>query len=54
MFTMANVGVMWFIKRYSTLKSTSFFPFSFLSSLDKIREGFGYALSNQTSMTTST
>ena len=52
--TITNVGMMWFTKRYSTFKSTSFFPFSFLPSLDKIREGFGYALSNQTPMTTST
>ena len=49
--TITNVGMMWFTKRYSTFKSTSFFLFSFLPSLDKIREGFGCALSNQTPMT---
>ena len=43
--------MMWFTKRYSTFKSTSFSSFSSWSSVDKIREGFEYALSNQTSMT---
>ena len=39
------------IKTHQQMKVHFFFPFSFLSSLDKIREGFGCTLTYQTPMT---
>ena len=49
--TITNVLMMWFIMSHLTFKTTTFSSFTSWSSVDKIREGFGCALSNQTSMT---
>ena len=49
--TITNVCMMWFIMSHLTFKTTTFTSFTSWSSVDKIREGFGCALSNQTPMT---